>query len=141
MARRSFSISVLYQVCNMLFPITVQQVNERNLNHCVATGSLAHCGTCTAHKNLGCERRIVYAHIELEQLVLCCARNALAGEVHAMSHVEQVVDARNLLDVCLVVDKVWVGLDGCSNLVKVVALLNLNIYHAAMYACANWDCH
>ena len=125
----------------MLLSVAIQQVDERYFNHCVATGCLTHCGTCTTHKNLGCERGIVDAHVELEQLVLCHSRNTLACEIHTMSHVKQVVHARNLLYVCLVVDKVWVGFNGSCNLIEVISLLNLNIYHAAVYACAYRNGH
>ena len=134
-------LALLYQVCNMLLPVTAQQVDERNFNHCVATWSLAHCGTCTANKHLGCQRGVVDAHIELEQLILCCTRNTLAGEVHAVTHIKQIVNARNFLDVRLVIDKIWVGLYGCCNLIEVIALLNLNINHAAVYACTYRNCH
>ena len=134
-------LALLYQMCYMLLSIAIQQVDERDFNHCVATGGLTHCGTCTAHKNLGCERGVVYSHIELEQLVLCHSRHALACEVHAVTHVEEVVNTRNFLDVCLVVDKIWVGLYGSCNLIEIIALLNLNIYHAAVYACTHRDCH
>ena len=128
-------------MCNVLFPIAVEKVDERNLNHCVATWLLAHCGACTADKNLRCERGVIDAHIKLEQLVLRCTRNTLTGEVHAVTHIKQVINARHLLYVGLVIDKIWVGLYGCSNLFKVAALLNLNINHTAVYACTHRDCH
>jgi hypothetical protein len=59
-------LALLYQMRYMLFSVAIQQVDERDFNHCVATGGLTHCGTCTAHKNLGCERGVVDAHVELE---------------------------------------------------------------------------
>ncbi len=125
----------------MLFPVAVEQVNERNLNHCIATRLLAHCGTRAAHKHLGCERGIVYSHIELEQLVLCCTRDALACEVDTVPHIKQVIDTRHLFNVCLVIDKVWVGLDGCCHLIEIISFFNLNINHTAVYACTHRDCH
>ena len=134
-------LALLYQMRYMLLSIAIQQVDEWYLNHSVATWSLAHCCACAAHKNLSCKRRVVDSHIELEQLVLCHSRNALAGEVHAVTHVKQVVNARNLLHMCLVIDKIWVGLDCSCNLVEVVTLLNLNINHAAVYACTYRNCH
>ena len=134
-------LALLYQMRYMLLSIAVQQVDEWYLNHSVATWSLAHCCACAAHKNLCCKRRVVDSHIELEQLVLCCTRNTLTCEVHTVAHIEEIVNARNLLNVSLVIYKVWIGLDCCCNLVEVVTLLNLNINHAAVYACTYRNCH
>ena len=120
-------IGVLHQVCNMLFPVAIEKVDYRNLYHSVATGSLAHCRTCTAHKHLGCQCRVVDFHIELEELVLRNTRNALTCEVHTVTHIKKVIDTRHLLYVCLVVDEIGVGLDCRCHLIEVIALLEFDI--------------
>ena len=137
----SYSTILLDKVCNMLLLITIQQVDERNLNHGVTTWALAHCSTCATYKHLRCECRVIDSHIELEQLVLCGSRYALACEVDTMTHIEQVVNRWYESDMCLVIDEVWIGLDGSSHLSEVIALLKLNVNHTAMDARTHRDCH
>ena len=125
----------------MLFPISIQQVNKRNFNHCITTWLLTHCRTRTTDKNLGSERRVIDSHVELEQLVLGCTRNTLACEVDTVAHIKEVIYTWNFLYMCLVIDEIWIGLDGCSDLIEVITLLYLNINHTTMYSGTNRDCH
>ena len=131
----------LYKVCYQLLAVAVQEVEDGNLYHCVATGLLAHCGACRTYEHLSCERGVVYAHIELEQLVLGAARHSFAGEVYSVSHIQQLIYAGYVHYVCLIAHKVGVGLYSCCNLFKVVSLLELNVHHTAVYACTHGDCH
>lgn len=98
---------------NMLFPVAVEKVDNRNLNHCITTRTLAHGSTRTTNKHLGCERRIIYSHVELEKLVLCDTRYALACKVHTMTHVKQIIHTWNLFHMSLIIDKIRVGLYCC----------------------------
>ena len=56
-----------------------------------------------------------------------------------MANIVQVLNALNLINVSLVVYKVRVCLDSSLNLVEVCAVLKLNVNHAAVNACAEWD--
>ena len=75
----------LYQVCNPLFTVARQKIDNRNLNHCIATRLLTHCSTCHTYQHLRSKRRIIDAHVEFEQLVLCFSGNALTGQVYTVS--------------------------------------------------------
>ena len=74
--------NALHQMPNPLLAVARKEVDDRNLDHRIATRLLAHGGTCHAHQDLCREGGIVDAHVELEELVLRLAGHALAGEVH-----------------------------------------------------------
>ena len=90
---------------------------------------------------MGGQGRVVDAHVELEELVLGFAGDTLAGEVDAMPHVKEVIDALDLEDVGLVVGKIVVGFDAAGNVLEVIAGLQLDVYHAAVDARARRDGH
>ena len=100
-------------MCNQLFAVAGQHVDDRDFNHGVASRALLHGSTGHVDQHLSRQCRVVDVHVEFEQLVLRLAGNAFAGQVHAVSHVFQVVDAGHLHHVGLVTGKVGVGLDGC----------------------------
>ena len=60
----------LYQSANNLLFITVEEVDNRNLNHSICSRLLAQHGTSSRNSNLARKRRVVDAHIELETLIL-----------------------------------------------------------------------
>lgn len=126
---------------NIVFTIARKEVDHGHFNHRIATCLLLHGGTCYAYEHLASKGRIVDLHIEVEELILRSAAHALAGEVYAMAHVDYVVDRGHEVHVGLVGSEVRIGLDGSSHLVEVVAIFNLNIYHAAMDALACRNCH
>ena len=119
----------------------MEHVDDGNLYHRVGTGLLAHGGAGYIDQYLTGEGGIVDAHVELEELVLGGARYALASEVHAVAHILEVVDAGYLYHVGLIVHEIGVGLDGCSHFIEVIALLEFDVYHAAMDASAYGDGH
>ena len=125
----------------MFFAFAVQKVDNRNFYHCIASGLLFHCRTCSAYKHLSCKGGVIYAHVKLEKLVLCSTRYSFACKVYAVSHVKKLVYAGYLYYVCLVVYKICVSFYGCSNFLKFVSILNFYIYHAAVYASTCGDSH
>ena len=129
----------LYQMGNKFLAVAGQEVDDGNLDHRVTTWLLAHGGAGHTNENLAREGGIVDAHIELEELVLGAAAHALAGEIDPVAHIDHIVHAGHLSDVCFVVDKVGVGLDGGCHGVEIMAFLNLHIDHAAMDARARGD--
>ena len=124
----------LYQVCNPLFTVARQKVDNRNLNHCIATRLLTHCSTCHTYQHLRSKRRVIDAHVEFEQLVLCFSGNALTGQVYTVSHIKQCIYARNKFHMRFVIYKIWIGFDGGSYFVKFVTIVQFDVYHTAMYA-------
>ena len=68
-------------------------------------------------------------------------RNTLAHEIDTMTNVVEVINTRNLLNVSLIVDEVWISLDGSFNSLEISTFLKLDINHAAMDACAYRDGH
>ena len=54
----------------MLIPVAGKQIYNRNLDHCVASGFLAHRCSGGTNKYLTCKSRIIYLHIELNELIL-----------------------------------------------------------------------
>ena len=69
-----------------------KHVDNRNLNHCVASWLLAHRSAGYVNENLSGECRVVDAHVELHALVLCLSAYALANKVYTVSHVANLVD-------------------------------------------------
>ena len=124
---------------NQIGTVAWQHVNDRNLNHRVATWLQTHRGASHVDQYLTCQCRVVNLHIELHALVLGLSANTLADKVYAMSHIANVVDALNLEDMSLVVGKVWVCLDVLGNLLQCEAILQLNVNHTTMDAFAQGD--
>ena len=82
-----------------LLSVAWKIVDDRNLNHCIATRLLLHRCASNIYKNLSSKRRVVNLHVVLEQLVVSLARNTLADKVHAMTNIVQVLNALNLINV------------------------------------------
>ena len=97
-----------------LFAVARKEVDYRNFYHCVTSRLLFHGSACHAHQYLCGQCGVVDTHIEFEQLVLGFAGYALAGQVHAVSHVEQSVYARNEFHVCFIVHKVYPDRSSCT---------------------------
>ena len=131
----------LYQVLDEVGTVAWQHVDDRNLDHGVATWLQAHRGTSYVDQHLTSQCRVVNLHVELHALVLGLTADTLADKVYAMSHIANVINAFYLEDVCLVVGKVRVGLDVLSNLLQCEAILQLNVYHTTVDAFAQGDCH
>ena len=77
----------LYKPLDELAAVAREQVYGWNLNHGVATGSLAQCGAGARDEDLTREGRIVDLHEETEILVGRDARDAVADEVDAVTHI------------------------------------------------------
>lgn len=124
-----------------VFAVAGEEVDDGHFNHGVAAGLLAHGGAGHADEYLTGEGGVVDAHIELEKLVLGGAAHALAGEVDAMSHVDDFVHRGDFDNVGFVVGKIGVRLDGCGDLGELMAGFYLDVDHAAVDACAGGDGH
>ena len=61
---------LIYEIVARRKPSDKFMVDNRNLNHCIATRLLTHCGTRHTYQHLRGKRRIIDTHIEFEQLVL-----------------------------------------------------------------------
>ena len=79
------------EMANDFFLVTRQEVNDGYFNHGVASRCAVHGGTSDTNEDLCGERRVVDAHVELKELVLGCSTDALAGQIHAVSHVNDVI--------------------------------------------------
>lgn len=131
----------LNQMRYKFLAVAWQEVDNRNLDHCVAAGLLLHsCAGCV-HKHLTCERRVVYLHLELEKLILSLARNTLALKQNTVSHVAAVVDAGNRNHVQLIVCEIIVGFQLVVNLLSGEAILKLNVNQTAVNAGTLWHGH
>ena len=60
-----------HQVCYQLLAVAVEHIDDGNLDHGVRTRLLAHGSASHVHEHLTGERRVIDAHVELEELVLC----------------------------------------------------------------------
>ena len=134
-------IVLLYQVSDKLLAVTLQHIDNRNLNHCVATRLLTHRSTGYINKYLTSKSRVVDAHSKLHALVLCLAANTLADKMNTMTHIAYSIYRRNSKYMSLVVGKVRVGLNGSCNVFKVGTILKLNVYHTAMQSLALRNSH
>ena len=65
--------SGLYQVSDKFLSVARKIVDDRNLNHSVATWLLLHRCASNIYKNLSSKRRVVNLHVVLEQLVVSLA--------------------------------------------------------------------
>ena len=124
-----------------LLTVTWEIVDDGNLNHGVATWLLLHGGTCNIDEHLSSEGRVVNLHIELEELVVGLATDALASEVDTVTYVIEGIDALYLEDMGLIVGEVWVCLDSLGDLSEVSTGLEFYIDHATVYAFAYRDGH
>ena len=134
-----FSNLSLYQVADDALAIAGQIVDDGNLYHRVGTGLLLHAGASNVDKYLGGKCGVVDLHVELEELVVGLATYTLANEVYTMTYIVECINALYLEDVSLVACEVGVSLDSCGYLVKLSALLQLNVYHTTMDALAYGD--
>src|SRR5699024_7146737 len=126
----------LHELSNPCFFFSRQQVHYRDLDQGISSRLLFHgCTGCT-HKNLCRESRIIDAHIETEQLVLCISGNTFAFHQHTVSHVFECLYIFHLENMGLIMDEIIIGLDSLSYGWEVESILQFNIYHPAMDACA-----
>lgn len=121
---------MLYQVG----ALTRQHVDDRNLNHRVATRLLTHGGTSHIDQYLSRQSGVVDTHIELETLVLRLTTHALADQVDTMTHILHGIHRLHGEDMRLVISEIGVSLDILRHLLQGVTILQLDIYHAAMDA-------
>ena len=128
-------------MCDKALTIAWEHIDNRNLNHCVATRLLLERSTCYVDEYLCSKSRVVNLHVELEELVVCLTRNTLTSEVYAMTNIIECVNALYLEYVCLITCEVWVSLDSLCNLSKVSTFLKLYIYHTAVDTLTYRDSH
>ena len=131
----------LYQMAYQILAIARQHIDNRNLNHGVATRLLMHGSTSHVDQHLTCQSGVVDAHIELQTLVLGFSTHTLAHQMYTMTHVTHIVNALHLENVSLVVGEIGVGLDGGSHILQLSTILQLYIHHAAMDALTQGDSH
>ena len=122
----------LYQMLDEVSAITGEHVDDRNLDHRVATGLQAHGGTGYIDEYLTRQGGVVDTHVELQALILRLTADTLADEVHAVTHITHIIDTGDLEHVRLVRGEVGVGLDGGSHLVEFGTILEFHIHHTAM---------
>ena len=132
---------LLNKVSDKVFSVAIEKVDHRYLNHGVATGLLTHRRARRTDKHLTGQCRVVDTHIELKQLILSLARNALASHIDTVAHILEFVDTWHLDNVSLIVDKVSVGLNRSRHLIEIVAIFKLNVDHATMDTCAGRNSH
>jgi hypothetical protein len=99
-------------MCYQLLTVTMEHIDDGNFYHRIGAGLLTHGGAGCIDKHLTGEGRVVDAHVELEELVLGNARYTLAREVHTVTHILEVIHARYLYYVGLIIHKIGIGLDG-----------------------------
>ena len=106
----------LYKMADEILLVTLEHVDDGNLDHRVASGLLAHGSAGHVDEYLTGEGRIVDAHVELQALVLRLSAHALPDQIDAMAHVAHVVNRCHLEHVGLVAGEIGVGLDGLRDL-------------------------
>ena len=75
-----------------MLALTREQVDDRDLLHRVAARSQTARSTCYGDEDLCGESGVIDLHVELEELILRGARDALASHVYAVPHVDELVD-------------------------------------------------
>ena len=88
-----------------------QHINDGNLNHGVAARLQTHRSTSHINQYLTRQGGVVNLHVEFQTLVLGLTADALADEVHTVTHIAYVVNALYLEHMRLIVGKIWIGLD------------------------------
>ena len=97
---------------DVLLAVAGQEGDDGPSDQVVATRLLTQGGTGGADEHLAGERGVVDAHIELEELVLRGAAHTLAGQVHAVAHVDDFVHRRHEVHVRLIGGKIGLGQAG-----------------------------
>ena len=131
----------LYQCPYEVFSIALEHVDDGYLYHGIAAGLQTHGSTGHIYQHLTREGGIVDTHVELQTLVLGLTAHSLAHQVDTMSHVAHVINTLYLKDMSLIVGKIGVCLDGLGHLFEIGTLFEFHVYHAAVYALAQWYGH
>src|SRR5574344_1187621 len=76
-----------------VFALTWKHIDDRYLDHCIATWLLTHRGARHIDQYLTCEGRVVDTHVKLQTLVLCLTAYKVRVSLGSLCHF---VEARTL---------------------------------------------